>query len=184
VKPFFRNRLKKSPKQLRFPLPAEIFLPALEENWSVRYRRTSSAVVQARCNGSGILNVTGYVDNETEVLTGLRRWLVRKARSSLVPWLEELSAAAHLSYGNVAVRGQKTRWASCSSQGNINLNYKLLFLQADVVRYVLHHELCHTVHANHSMDFWSAVASLEPGYRFLNELARKGMVQVPEWAKA
>ena len=115
--------------------------------------------------------------------SALKRWLSRQARSSLVPWLDDLSAKAGLSYNKVAVRGQKTRWASCSSKGNINLNFRLLFLPADVVRYILNHELCHTVHPNHSESFWLHVASLEPGYRTLNNLAKKGMDGIPEWAK-
>jgi hypothetical protein len=88
-----------------------------------------------------------------------------------------------MSYGKVAVRGQKTRWASCSSKGNINLNYKLLFLPPEVVRYILNHELCHTLHHNHSKRFWSEVALVEPGHKTLSRFARKGMSAVPEWAK-
>lgn len=165
------------------PPPAEIHLPALGERWKVRYRKTDSRSVQARCNGSGMLNVSGQVGDARAVNRALRRWLVRQARESLVPWLEELSEQADLSYGSVSVRGQRTRWASCSSKGNINLNYSLLFLPPGVVRYILTHELCHTIHLNHSGTFWNAVASLEPDYKVLNSLAKKGMAEVPEWAK-
>ena len=128
--------------------------------------------------------VTGRVEDGSEVIQGLRRWLVRHTRESLVPWLDELSVHAGLSYGKVAVRGQRTRWASCSSKGNINLNYRLLFLPPDVVRYILNHELCHTVHLNHSRKFWDMVASMEPEFRVYNKLAKKGMEEVPGWAKS
>jgi len=100
-----------------------------------------------------------------------------------VPWLDELSALAELPYGAISVRGQRTRWASCSSRGNINLNYRLLFLHPDVVRYILNHELCHTVHLNHSRSFWSLLATLEPDYKVFNDQAKKGMEEVPGWAK-
>ena len=165
-------------------LPEEIHLPALEEVWTVRYRKTASGWVQARSNGNGTLIVSGKVEDRREVVLGLRRWLTRHTRASLVPWLHELSAQADLPFGTVSVRGQRTRWASCSSRGNINLNYRLLFLSPDVVRYILNHELCHTVHLNHSRNFWQALSSLEPGYRFLNSSAKKGMGEVPEWAKS
>lgn len=164
-------------------LPEEINLPALEEHWTVRYRESSGQSVQARNNGKGILTVSGPIENKEAVKRALKRWLARQTRSSLVPWLDELSAQADLPYAAVAVRGQKTRWASCSSKGNINLNYKLLFLPPEVVRYILNHELCHTLHPNHSRRFWSEVARLEPGYKHLNHFARKGMEEVPEWAK-
>jgi predicted metal-dependent hydrolase len=130
-----------------------------------------------------MLTGSGRVEDRREVIQGLRRWLVRQARLSLVPWLDELSAQADLPYGAVSVRGQRTRWASCSSRGNINLNYRLLFLSPDVVRYILNHELCHTVHLNHSRGFWSMLATLEPDYREFNMMAKRGMEDVPEWAK-
>jgi predicted metal-dependent hydrolase len=164
-------------------LPDEIFLPALEVKWSVSYRRTNSGTVQARCNGNGVISVTGRIGSARKVNSALRRWLSRQARKSLISWLDELSALSGLPYGKAAVRGQRSRWGSCSSRGNINLNYKLLFLPPDVVRYILHHELCHTVHPNHSRNFWLALSSLEPGYRYLNDKAKKGMDQVPEWAR-
>jgi predicted metal-dependent hydrolase len=164
-------------------LPEEIYLPALEERWTVAYRKTAGRSVQARSNGSGLLTVSGRVEDGREVMLGLRRWLVRQARASLVPWLDELSDQAGLPYGAVSVRGQRTHWASCSSRGNINLNYRLLFLSPDVVRYILNHELCHTIHLNHSRSFWSMLASMEPDFRVFNSLAKEGMEEVPEWAK-
>ncbi len=127
--------------------------------------------------------VSGCIEDGKEVMLGLRRWLSRQARASLVLWLDELSAQACLPYGTISVRGQKTRWASCTSRGNINLNYRLLFLSPDVVRYILNHELCHTVHLNHSRGFWSMLASLEPDYSVFNSQAKRGMEEVPEWAK-
>lgn len=164
-------------------MPLEIHLPALGETFSVTYRHTPSRSVQARSNGSGELVVSGCVSDLMEVKKGLRRWLVRQARASLVPWLEELSVLARMPYGAVSVRGQRTRWASCSSRGDINLNYKLLFLSSDLVRYILNHELCHTIHLNHSRSFWKTLASIEPDYRIFNSLAKRGMEEVPEWAK-
>ncbi len=166
------------------PLPEEVCLPALEERFIVRYRKTGANSVQARSNGSSMLTVSGRVEDRREVMLGLRRWLARQARLSLVPWLDELSAQADLPYGAVSVRGQRTRWASCSSRGNINLNYRLLFLSPEVVRYILNHELCHTIHLNHSRGFWSMLATLEPDYREFNMMAKRGMEEVPEWAKS
>ena len=130
-----------------------------------------------------MLVVSGRVEDGREVMLGLRRWLVRQTRTSLVPWLDELSAQSGLPFGTVSVRGQRTRWASCSARGNINLNYRLLFLSPDVVRYILNHELCHTVHLNHSRGFWKMVGSLEPEFRTFNSQAKWGMEEVPKWAK-
>jgi predicted metal-dependent hydrolase len=79
------------------------------------------------------------------------------------------------------VKSQRTRWASCSAQKNLSLNTKLLFLSPDLVRYVLIHELCHTVYMDHSKEFWRFVASHEPGYKILDQELREAWKTVPDW---
>ncbi len=183
MKSILRRLLDLNGRSVSRTLPREIHLPALEEYWSVHYRETPSGNVRARSNGRGVLTLSGRVGDSRQVARAMRRWLSRHARNSLAPWLDELSKEAGLPYGGVSVRGQRTRWASCSSRKNISLNYRLLFLPPDTVRYILNHELCHTVHLNHSRDFWEMLGSLEPGYRQLNRQAKKGMEMVPDWAK-
>lgn len=80
------------------------------------------------------------------------------------------------------VENQRTRWASCSAAKNLTLNTKLLFLSPEIVRYVLIHELCHTVYMDHSQEFWQLVASHEPGYRHLDLALREAWKTVPQWA--
>lgn len=167
----------------RAALPEAIHLPALGERWAVRYRPTAGSRVQARCGGNGTLTVSGCVQDRGRVAEALRRWLSRHARRSLVPWLEELGLEAGLSYAGVSVRGQRTRWASCSARAHISLNYRLLFLPPDMVRYILNHELFHTVHMDHSRSFWAALSRVEPRCRELSRQARRGMERVPDWAK-
>ena len=67
-------------------------------------------------------------------------------------------------YNRVTIRQQKTRWGSCSSQGTICLNWRLLLLPSDLCDYVLVHELCHLRHLDHSAKFWSLVESVFPDY--------------------
>lgn len=69
--------------------------------------------------------------------------------------LRELAAQHGFSYRNAAIRNQKSRWGSCSSQNNINLNIHLLNLPAHLRDYVILHELAHTEHKNHSKHFWA-----------------------------
>jgi predicted metal-dependent hydrolase len=76
-----------------------------------------------------------------------------------------VSIQTSLPYNRVSIRGQKTRWGSCSSDKNINLNYKLLFLEPEFVKYIIIHELCHTIHLNHSREFWQLVGDFYPDYR-------------------
>jgi predicted metal-dependent hydrolase len=66
-------------------------------------------------------------------------------------------------------------------RGNLALNTKLLFLPPELLRYVLVHELCHTVHMNHSKDFWRLVECHEPRYRVLDQQLRAAWKPVPRW---
>jgi len=78
-----------------------------------------------------------------------------EARKKLVDRLNELSEQNGFHYNKVFVRNQKTRWGSCSSKNNINLNMKLVRLPDEMIDYVLLHELVHTRIKNHTKAFWA-----------------------------
>ncbi len=70
-----------------------------------------------------------------------------------------------LTYGRVAIRNTRSRWGSCSTKGNLNFNYKLVFLPEYLIDYVVVHELCHLIEFNHSKTFWDHVARAIPDHR-------------------
>jgi predicted metal-dependent hydrolase len=67
-------------------------------------------------------------------------------------------------YNSIKIKSQKTRWGSCSKKGNLNFNYKILFLSEAVRDYIIVHELCHLKEFNHSKRFWSLIAQAFPDY--------------------
>lgn len=79
-----------------------------------------------------------------------------------------------LTYHNVAIRNQKTRWGSCSRQGNLNFNVKLALLPSKLADYIIVHELCHLKEMNHSPRFWKLVAQTFPDHKELRKELRKG----------
>ncbi|MGL5080859.1 MAG: M48 family metallopeptidase [Microcoleaceae cyanobacterium] len=164
-------------------LPESIALRALDEEWTVRYQTTSSARISTTQQFSYQLTVQGLVEDEAACRLSLRRWMSRKAQEHLFPWLQELSTAHNLSFEKALIRGQKTRWASCSCLKTISLNYKLLFLPPHLVRYVLIHELSHTVHLNHSKQFWAFVATLDPDYKASDQELKEAWRYVPLWVE-
>ncbi|MBT8341060.1 MAG: M48 family metallopeptidase [Desulfatitalea sp.] len=83
-----------------------------------------------------------------------------QARRILVSRLAELARCHGFSYNRVFIRNQKTRWGSCSTQNNINLNIKLVRLPDRLRDYTILHELVHTRIKHHGPAFWSAMASL------------------------
>ena len=70
-----------------------------------------------------------------------------------------------VSYGRITLRQQKTRWGSCSANGNLNFNWLLILAPPEVLDYVVVHELCHRRQMNHSQAFWNEVSAVLPGYK-------------------
>jgi predicted metal-dependent hydrolase len=161
-------------------LPESIELKAAGETWQVDYRPTNSASVSAREHGITIV-LSGAVDDPAKCCKALKRWLSRRAKLTLVPWLEKLSGAHNLPFRKVTVRGQKTRWGSCSSNATISINYQLLLLDPELANCVLIHELCHTRHLNHSSKFWALVEQFEPNHRELHRGLAEKWGRMPGW---
>jgi len=95
----------------------------------------------------------------------LERWYRRAARSEIEPRLERACALAGTSYSGLTIRGQRTRWASCSRSGSMSFNWRLLLAPEAVLDYVVWHEVCHLEVMDHSPRFWRLVAARSPGYR-------------------
>ena len=92
-----------------------------------------------------------------------------EAKNYLPDRLSFLARKYGFSYGEVAIRNQKTRFGSCSYKNNINLNINLMNYDFDVIDYVLIHELCHTKVKNHSIKFWAEVEKYCPEYKNLRK---------------
>ena len=86
------------------------------------------------------------------------------ARTLILERLEFFNQTGVYTYNRVAIRDQKRCWGSCSSKGNLNFSYKLLFLPPCLRDYIIVHELSHLKVLNHSTDFWSVVETNMPDY--------------------
>ena len=95
----------------------------------------------------------------------LERWYRRAAAREIRPRLDAATAQAGTSYRDLVIRGQRTRWASCTAEGRMSFNWRLLLAPARVLDYVVWHEVCHLEILDHSPRFWALVARRWPDYR-------------------
>jgi predicted metal-dependent hydrolase len=165
-----------------FP-PAQIELSACDETWRVHLTGVGRRV-RMNAIGSRLLSLDGDTSDDRAVRQVLRQWLVERARELLAPALDSCARELGFSYKRVLIRRQRSRWGSCSTRGTISLNCCLLFQQPQVVRYLMIHELAHTVHMNHSRRFWQTVSRHCPDYRRLDRELLDGWRRVPAWVFA
>jgi predicted metal-dependent hydrolase len=163
-------------------IPPQIELPAVGITWEVSGRETEGGWVAVRTASPTRLEMAGQITDESTCRKALARWLVRQAQEHLTPQLQALGRQTGLHHTRVSVRLQRTRWGSCSRDGAISLNARLLFLPPPLVEYVLVHELCHTITPNHSEAFWELVQRHAPDYRKRRAELRAAWRLVPCWA--
>lgn len=157
--------------------PSGIELPAVGERWRVVYWEDEIG------GRDPILRMPGGEHAEATARR-LQDWLKRHARLSLTSRLEELASSHGFEYKRLSFRNQRSRWGSCSSNGNLSLNAKLLFCSPEACRYVLIHELVHLEHPNHSPRFWNRVAEICPDYRQHMRELKTVWNRLPDWVTA
>ena len=95
----------------------------------------------------------------------LEQWYRMQAVKMITERANKLSAELGLSFNRLTIRGQKTRWGSCSHKGNLSFNWKLIMAPEPVIDYVVIHELAHLKELNHTNGFWKLVAEHCPRWR-------------------
>jgi len=138
-------------------------VPYLGEDLYLRVRvepgRTRPHV--ARRGGTLIVKV----GRTAHVRVAVERWFRRRAREEIAPRLDAATARAGTEYTKLTIRAQRTRWASCSSTGAMSFNWRLLMAPAEIVDYVVEHEVAHLERLDHSARFWALVERRVPDYR-------------------
>lgn len=128
----------------------------------IREERQRGKVVSAP--GRIILHVPFSADYEMKREL-IEKWYRKEAAEIIRQKAEEFAKLLKVSYEDIRIKDQKSRWGSCSSKGNLNFNYRIIMAPETVCDYVVIHELCHLVHMDHSPAFWSLVESVCPTYR-------------------
>lgn len=87
-----------------------------------------------------------------------------KAQKLAVTRVEFFNKRYGFKYNKIFIRNQKTRWGSCSKNGNLSYNYKIALLPKRLADYIIVHELCHLKEFNHSRKFWNLVERAIPDF--------------------
>lgn len=83
--------------------------------------------------------------------------------------IAKLNAVYNFKHSKVTIKNMNSRWGSCSKQGNLNFNYKMIYLSDELAEYIVAHELCHLKEMNHRINFWKLVAATIPGWKILRK---------------
>jgi len=100
----------------------------------------------------------------TVIQTQIDRFVQRTAEKYIIPRTHQLAKVMNIEFKNITLRHQKSRWGSCSSQGNLNFNWRLVHYPTEVIDYVIIHELAHRRQMNHSAAFWNIVKQYDPAF--------------------
>ena len=124
-------------------------------------------------------NKADYEALNVEKLTSEEiKTLAEQALKLILQRVEYFAKQVGVDYGRITIRNQKTRWGSSSSKRNLNFNCLLMLAPAEILDYVVVHELCHRKEMNHSKAFWVEVEKVLPDYReSVKWLKEKGIVR-------
>lgn len=161
--------------------PDNITLTAINKTWNVVYMPNTNKNARLRELDNNILMVFGVDLSDEICFKLLKRWLKAQAKQHLMSKLLDVAGEMQLDFSKLTIRDQQTRWGSCSSQKTISLNYKLILLPFELMRYVLIHEMAHTVHLNHSRRFWGLVSKFDSDYKKHDKRLTKGEEFLPSW---
>ena len=163
---WIEKHLAKIPPQKSKSIPTKLDLKLLGECWAVHIEANTDDSPRLTVDKhSKMLYFSGVLEQVALFDRLLAQWLKKKAKDIFISMMEELAEVHGFHYNRLSIRSQKTRWGSCSSSKNINLNCKLLFMSEKVVKYVMIHELSHTIQMNHSKKFWNVVEDCDPDFQ-------------------
>ncbi len=117
--------------------------------------------------------------SEWQVQERVRLWYVDQAKGLFKERLDLYADKLGVQYSSVGISSAGTRWGSCTDQGAIRLNWKLIHYALPLVDYVVAHELAHLIEMNHSPQFWATVESIYPDYEGAREALRVQSLKLP-----
>ena len=119
--------------------------------------------------------ITFHVTDRRKYKDDLKQWYFEQTRRIVSERLDliRIRNPSLPAYNKVSIKNQRSRWASCSENGNLNFNLILAALPIEIIDYVIIHELAHLIELNHSKDFWNIVKMTDPEFQTHRKLLHK-----------
>jgi predicted metal-dependent hydrolase len=146
------SHLAKTPPVMKFCDGAMV--PYLGTEYEVRHVPKMRGIVVLE---DGVLMVAGKPEHLTR---RLRDWMKAQARREITQRAGVKAEALGTQHGRITIRDTRSRWGSCSHEGNLNFSWRLVMAPDWVLDYVVAHEVAHLVEHNHSPRFWAQVARI------------------------
>lgn len=138
--------------------------------------------IELNINENKLLKDGGYCDFNNNQLTVnisqnwnksileeiIKSWYINECLNLITQRVKFYAETYNFHYGKIAIREQKTVWGTCNCQNNLSFNWKIITFNQNVIDYLVVHELVHTIHKNHSREYWQTVEKIIPDYRELN----------------
>lgn len=102
--------------------------------------------------------------SSSKIQKQIEEFLKKTAHKYLATRTALLAKKMGVTYKNLSLRQQASRWGSCSSRGNLNFNWRLVHYKPEIIDYVIIHELAHLIELNHSKRFWEIVKKYDSQY--------------------
>lgn len=143
--------------------------PYLGRQYRLKVAATDSTsdVILAFQNGKFIASVpksSSPTWRQEQLRIAFRDWYMKQGHSKVQQRIKLFAPRLGLTPSKTVMKDQQSRWGSCTKNGTININWRILMAPMRIVDYVIVHELGHMIHADHSSDFWTVVASVMPDY--------------------
>ena len=183
-----KSRRKTIAIQVNSDLSVTVRAPyGVTEKYIEEFLNKNEAWISKRMNEIKVKKKSIESKNVENVTLDKIKILADQALKIIPTRVEYFARIIGVTYGNITIRNQKTRWGSCSSKGNLNFNCLLMLAPPEVLDYVVVHELCHRKQMNHSKAFWTEVEKVFPDYKesinWLKEEGSQIMYMVTELGK-
>ncbi|MDU6521374.1 MULTISPECIES: M48 family metallopeptidase [Clostridium] len=122
--------------------------------------------------------VTTNTRDEEKIKLALEKWYREKTLKKVSERTKYYQQYFKDKVNNIKVKEQKKRWASCTNNNELLFNWRCIMAPANVLDYIVVHEMCHMIYKNHSKEFWDRVDTIIPDYELIRKWLKENGIKL------